>query len=149
MPSFKLPMNEKNLRIAEFIEDAKEGVKISHEDGRVKVEFERDLTVARFMLEGAVGSLTDREWRSMILEVRRTLEGAKLRNVSDQFFTVQALRQHCIGARVNLLEKGMICKAAEIEHESPSTFIRKAAVEKAKSILERWERKMRKGGYML
>ena len=148
MPLFKLAMNEKNLKIAQFIEDAERAVKISRSREYVKVEFKWDITVARFMLEGAVDSLTDREWQALIREIKQSLKGAKIRSESDQFFTIQIVRQHCIGARVSAAEKNVICKAAELEHESPSIFIRKAALKKAERILERRRREMRIGGDM-
>jgi len=141
MPSFKLPLNERNAKIAEFIEAAEQLVKVSVQADSVLVKFERDLALFRFMLEGAAGILTQRDWLNLFREIKSTLTGGKIREMSDQVIRIQPLRRHVICTRLSDEEFETVRKAASEQRESISAFVRNAVLSVADKVATEKERR--------
>lgn len=140
MPSFKLPLNERNMEIAEFIETAEQLVKVKIQANSVLVKFERDLALFRFMLESAAGIFTERDWLNLFREIKGTLTGGKIREMSDQVIRIQPLRRHVICTRLSDEEFEIVRKAASEQRESISAFMRDAVLSVADKIFDEKER---------
>jgi hypothetical protein len=133
MASFVLRMTERNLKIADFI-GTEPHVVTRREDDRIQIEFGGMLSISRIEIDAAIG-LTDKEWRELGREIKKTLKGAKVREFSDLAIGIWPVRKGGIFIRVNDFEKELLERAAKTEHRSISDFIRMAALEKADQVL--------------
>lgn len=134
MPSFILPLNEINKKIVDFYEGC-DRVEAKKRDGRIFVYFNGGLTILRMEVDAAAGSITDKEWRDLIRDIKKTLKGAKIRGFSDIDIRIYPLRTEYAHLRLDPLEKELILDAAKTEHRSLSDFVRMAALEKADQVL--------------
>jgi hypothetical protein len=133
MPSFRLRINELNLKIAERLEASEHFVKIK-KDGEIHVEFQYGLTISRIALGDVSKDLTEKDWRNLANEIKNTLVGAKIREYSDQIIGIQPLRTEWIHVRVNPVEKALILDAAKLQKRRVADFARIALLKAADEV---------------
>ncbi len=131
MASFKLRINEKNLKIAQFMEVAGKAVKVLQENGDILVKFRYGLNISRLEVGSIIKGFTDGDWRAFVEEIKSTLKGAKIREASDMVVRLRSLRTEDIHIRLDPLERETIEEAARLEGKSLSDFIRAAALRRA------------------
>lgn len=144
MPSFVLEATERNLKIAELV-GSRRYVKVNKQNNSILVQFEEGLMFSRIEVDDATEGITDREWRNLAKEIKRSLKGAKVRELTDQIMGIQPLRKEGIFLRLTPIERSLIRKAAKLEHRTVSDFTRMAVLNAADNIFDR-KRTLEKAG---
>ena len=133
MPSFTLKVNKRNLAIAKSLEK-KNGVKVTVENGEIKVTFDAGLLISRiFDLEEL--RLTDPQWSRLMKEIKKTLVGAKIRDFDGETIGIHPLMTEQIRIRIDPLSKATIKEAAKIAQMTITDFMRTAALMMADQII--------------
>jgi len=133
MPSFTLRLNDTNYKIAKLYEDG-ENIKTAISGDSITVSFAYGMTILRMEVD-AIKTLTDKEWRNLAKEIKSTLKGAKIRELTDLAIRISPLKTKDVHLRISPLELELIRKAAEKVHKSTPDFIRMTALEKADQVL--------------
>jgi len=137
VPCFTLRLNKTNLRIAEAIKNAVDGVKVDVREDGILVSFDYGLNISRLEL-GSVGmDLTPGQWNALAREIKKTLVGAKVREFNSMLIGIHPLKTERIDIRLDPLEKALIVDAARIEQKSITDFIRTAALRLADEVFDR------------
>lgn len=137
MPRFTLKLTDRNLKIAEFLEDAERHIKTIRQKDSVTIKFGSGLTIFRLEISCITGGITDAEWKDLAKEIKSTLIGAKIREFSDQVIGIRPLRNRGVYIRLNAIEESLIREAAKLEGRTLSDFIRMAALRASDEVLER------------
>jgi uncharacterized protein (DUF1778 family) len=141
MTAFSISRNERHERFAEFLKALGLASAVRKTADRIEVELPAGFHLLRMEVDRAV-SFTDREWRNLVKEIKKSVRGARV--IADNaHLRLEPHRTHVIVLRVTPIERGLIKRAAEIEHRSISDFVREAALEKADSVLVVSERQKR------
>jgi hypothetical protein len=134
MTTFIISATERNRRFAEFLKKLGIATSFIEREDKIQVELPAGFHLLRASVEDAVGNLTDIEWRNLIKEIKRTVKGARV--IADNLrFQLVPYRTQRLFLRISPIERGLIKRAAEIEHRSISDFVREATLEKADSVL--------------
>jgi len=135
MPSFKLKLNKRNVAIAKILEKKSDyGVKVTEENGEVKVTFNAGLLISRIFDLGEL-KLTDSQWARLMKEIRKTLVGAKIRDFDGETIGIHPLMTEQVRVRIDPLSKATIEEAARIAQMTVSDFLRMAGLRMAEQII--------------
>lgn len=145
MTSFSLPKNELNMKVARAIKERnREYVEVEVHEGRIEVRFPKGLVIHRSDIDVLSGvDLTDQEWTTLIKEMRKTLNGAKI-FYDKKIVEIAPTKSRAVCVRFDPIDLGLIKEAAKLENMTISEFIRTAVVEKAdRTFNEKGKKEMR------
>lgn len=134
---FELHMNENNLKIAEFLKASGKCSEVRHENDRIIVKFKFGFTIHRLHIGSIIKGFTDRDWRLLTNEIRRTISGARVCELSDLAIGIHPLKTELIRVRMDPLEKETLQEAAVLAGKSLSEFIRSAALKEASEVFDK------------
>jgi len=133
MTTFSISKNERHEKFADFLQNLGLVTTVRKTAHRIEVELPAGFHLLRMEVDGAV-PFTDREWRNLVKEIKKSVKGARV--IADNaHLRLEPHRTQVIVLRVTPIERGLIKRAAEIEHRSVSDFVREAALERADSVL--------------
>ncbi|MEM3078660.1 MAG: DUF1778 domain-containing protein, partial [Nitrososphaerales archaeon] len=125
MMRFEISATPLHLKVASYLEQAYDA----------KIKIERKIIVAinknlyglklsKLEMGSAIPDLTDNDWRFLGSEIRQTLRGGKIRELTNWIIDIEPLRTRRIYVRLTPFEEEEIKEAAKVEKKTISDFIR-------------------------